>query len=275
VLSFVGSTNILTILAAQGLGLRLIVSERNDPVLQSIGKAWDALRRLLYRRADLVVANSRAAVDAMRAYVPGERLLWLPNPLRMPPSAGPEAAIALNGPFLLAVGRLSPAKGHDLLLTAFAQIHSKYPDLHLAILGDGRLREPLETQARALGIGNHVHFRGFVADPFPWYRAALALIHPARFEGLPNVVLEAMSVGLPVAVSSAQAGLRDFVRDGETGLVVAADEPAAFAAAMSTLTTDAVLRSRLAAAGREAVEPCRAEAAIRSWSEALGLRVST
>jgi glycosyltransferase involved in cell wall biosynthesis len=144
----------------------------------------------------------------------------------------------------------------------------------LAILGEGRLRAALKAQAHTLGIDNFVHFQGFVANPFPWYRAALALIHPARFEGLPNVVLEAMSVGLPVAVSSAQAGLRDFVRDGESGLVVAADEPAAFAAAMSALATDAALRNRLAAAGREAVEPCEADRAIRSWSEALGLELS-
>jgi glycosyltransferase involved in cell wall biosynthesis len=174
-------------------------------------------------------------------------------------------------PFLLTVGRLTPAKGHDLLLTAFAEVHTTQPELYLAILGDGPLRRPLEAQAKALGIASHVHFAGHVADPFPWYRAAVALIHPARFEGLPNVVLEAMSTGLPVVVSDAQVGLHDFVRNGESGLVVAADAPAGFVVAMVALATDVSLRRRLAMAGREAVESCRADKAIQSWSKALGL----
>lgn len=271
VIGFVASTNVLTILAGQGLGCRMIVSERNDPVLQSIGRAWSTLRRLFYRRADLVVANSRAAIEAMRAYVPAERLLWLPNPLRTPPESDAPSAPPIAGPFLLSVGRLSPAKGYDVLLAAFARLHVRRPDLHLAILGEGPLRGTLEAQAKALGLSDRVRFAGYVSDPFPWYRAAMALVHPARFEGLPNVVIEAMSVGLPVLVSDAQSGLRDFVRNGETGLVVKTDGPAALVDAMAMLADDPALRRKLGDAGGAAVELCRADKAVAAWTEALGL----
>lgn len=271
VIGFVGSTNILTILASQGLRFRLIVSERNDPVLQSIGRVWDFLRRLLYRHADLVIANSRSAVAAMQAYVPAERLMWLPNPLRSPPAANRQAAPWVDTPFLLTVGRLSPAKGHDVLLEAFVRVHAIRPNVHLAILGDGPMRVALETQARAMDIGDHVHFAGYVDDPFPWYRASVALVHPARFEGLPNAVIEAMSVGLAVIATDTQSGLREFVRNGESGLIVISDEPTSLAEAMVRLMDDPALRLRLGEAGRLAVEPCQADKAVKAWTSAAGL----
>ena len=120
VLSFVGSTNILSILAAARLGKRVIVSERNDPARQSLGRIWDLLRRLLYSRADLVIANSRAAISTMTRYVGADKLAWLPNPVRNPgPSLGP---LDVRRPFFLAAGRLDAQKAYDVLLTAFAQV---------------------------------------------------------------------------------------------------------------------------------------------------------
>ena len=87
ILSFVAATNVLSVLARFGLPQRLVISERNDPALQSLGPIWNAMRRRFYRYADLAVANSHAAIETMSAYVPRDRLIWLPNPVRQnPPS---------------------------------------------------------------------------------------------------------------------------------------------------------------------------------------------
>ena len=266
VLSFVGSMNVLAILAALGLGTRVIISERNDPARQSLGRLWDALRRLLYRRADLVVANSRAAIETMRSYVPSERLLWLPNPLRRAGETSP--AIATLKPFFLAAGRLDVQKAYDSLLKAFAEVAYGRGDVELVVLGSGPLRQALETQADELGISNRVIFMGRVDDPFPFYRAAIAFVHPARFEGLPNAVLEAMSEGLPPIISDAQEGLRGIVQEGQSGLVVPVGAVGALSGAMNRLLNEPQLRSHLSAGARQSVET-ELSGAIDKWTEAV------
>ncbi|MDT3687757.1 MAG: glycosyltransferase [Pseudorhodoplanes sp.] len=272
VLAFVGATNVLTVLAASGLGMRIVISERNDPARQSLGRIWDVLRRLIYRRATLVSANSRAALQTMSAYVPAERLVFLPNPLRAEPA---QPATPMKEPFFLAVGRLEPQKAHDVLLEAFAQFARSFPDWRLAVLGDGPLRQTLERRATQPDLAGRVRFEGYAPNPFPWYRAAEALIHPALFEGLPNAVIEAMSEGRPVVVTDAQVGLRGYVEDGANGLVVPAGSAGALCEAMAALAADPGLRNRLGAAAQRAVDICRADRALAEWTKAVfGQRAS-
>jgi len=270
VLSFVGSTNVLAVLASIGLPCRVVVSERNDPARQSLGTVWDLLRRWTYKRASMIIANSRAAIETMKAYAPAERMIWLPNPLREA-SAEEKEAPEVSRPCFLAVGRLNAQKGYDVLLSAFATAAAALPDWNLILLGDGPLRPDLEAQAAKLNIAGRVHFEGYIADPFPWYRASSVFVHPARFEGLPNSVLEAMSEGLPVIVTDSQTGLQDFVQDGTTGVVVPTDNVHRLAHAMVSLAQDQTRRQRLGDAGRAAVAPCRSDHAVEAWSRALGL----
>jgi GalNAc-alpha-(1->4)-GalNAc-alpha-(1->3)-diNAcBac-PP-undecaprenol alpha-1,4-N-acetyl-D-galactosaminyltransferase len=268
VLSFVGSTNVLTVLAARGLGRRVIIAERNDPARQSLGTAWDLLRRLFYRRADLVVVNSRSAMETMAAFVPVAKMRWLPNPLRTSPP-GVEGVAPARPPFFLAVGRLAPQKGFDTLLLAFADVAPTLPEWRLIILGDGKMRAELSRRADELGLSGRISFQGYVANPFPWYRAAAVLVHPARYEGMPNAVLEAMSEGVPVIVTTEQSGLNDIVTQGESGLVVPSSSVRALAAAMVQLAQDTALRDRIGKAARHKVAPFQAEQAIEAWNRAV------
>jgi glycosyltransferase involved in cell wall biosynthesis len=268
VLSFIGTTNVLTVLASLGLRRRIVIAERNDPARQSLGRTWDWLRRVIYRRADLVIANSRGAIEAMSGYVPRERMIWLPNPLRTAPKNS-GADVPRTSPFFLAVGRLDRQKAHDILLDAFARICSDLPNWQLMVLGDGRLRDKLIEQASTLKLGARVQFAGFVDDPFPWYRAATIFVHPAVHEGLPNAVLEAMSEGLPVIVTDAQEGLREIVSDGVSGVVVPAGDSGSVARAMLTLACEADLRRRLGEGARRAIEPFRADSVVAAWSRAV------
>ena len=81
VVSFITQTNVLTIVAATGLPCHVVVSERNDPLRQLYSKHWRLLRRLLYRRAHVITANTHSAIETMRAYVPRSKLAYVPNPL--------------------------------------------------------------------------------------------------------------------------------------------------------------------------------------------------
>ena len=129
------------------------------------------------------------------------------------------------------------------------------PEQQLIILGDGPQRSALERQADELKLTAQVQFVGEVENPFPWYRSAQALVHPARYEGLPNAVLEAMSEGLPVIVSDAQTGLKDIVRHGETEIVVPNESANDLSKAMISLVKNPNTCRRFGAAARDAVAP--------------------
>ena len=267
VVSFIAPTNVLLILAATGLGLRVVISERNDPARQSFGWAWDALRRLLYRFADTVTANSRGALDTMRAYVPAGKLAFAPNPVP-PPGGGPTAE--LDAPTILAVGRLHRQKAYDVLLAAFALFTERSPGWRLVVLGDGPLRETLEALAQRHGISPRVEFRGRVSDPYPYYRGADIFVLASRHEGMPNALLEAMSCGLPAIVTDASGGALEFVEHEVTGLVVPTEDPPALAAAMDRLAGSRDLRRRLGSAAKARIADDGFARALMTWDSILG-----
>jgi len=267
VVAFVGTTNILTILATIGLGTRIIISERNDPAQQSFGRPWDLMRLLLYRFADVVTANSMGALDTMSAYVPRSKLALVPNPLPKFPSDG--QSVAFVTPTVLSVGRLSRQKGFDILLAAFAKVDAN-EDWRLAIAGEGKLAKELARQAEALGISGRIDWLGWVADPFSLYRSASIFVLASRFEGTPNALLEALACGLPCIVTDASPGPLAHIKDSENGLVVPGEDVDALAAAISRLIAKPELGRRLGQCGRERLGKVGADA-IDTWIDVLQL----
>jgi glycosyltransferase involved in cell wall biosynthesis len=245
VISFLGGANIQTILASQGLPCRVIISERNDPALQQLDPPWEFMRARCYQRADLITANSAGALDTLRIFVPSERLRQVPNPLSVPPCP---ANVVRSGKRLVTVARLVEQKGIDVLLAAFALVAAEFPDWQLDLVGDGPLRGVLEAQAERLGIAGQVSFHGHLSPPFPVLYAASVFVLSSRFEGMPNAMLEAMGCGLPVVINSASPGPLEFVRDGETGLVVRPEDPLALATALRRVMKSKALRERLSEA---------------------------
>ena len=126
--------------------------------------------------------------------------------------------------------------------------------MQLAIAGDGPEREKLTLLARDLGIADEVAFLGFRDDAVRLYAAADMFVLSSITEGMSLSMLEAMAAGLPVVATDGAGGNSQVVREGETGLLVAPRDPAALAAAICRLSTDAGLRARMGAAGRARVE---------------------
>jgi glycosyltransferase involved in cell wall biosynthesis len=162
-----------------------------------------------------------------------------------------------------AVGRLEYQKGLDVLLRALAQL----PDTTLAILGDGSERPRLEALATELGVAARVLWLGWSDDPRAHLRSFDVLALPSRFEGFPLAVVEAMLAELPV-VASDVGSVAEAVLDGETGLLVPADDPAALAAALGALLADPHRRRRMGERGRaHALEHFTAEAMARQFEQ--------
>ena len=266
VVAFVGTTNVLAILATRGLRIRLVISERNDPARQSLGPVWDLLRWLLYRCADIVTANSRSALASLASYVPRDRLIYVPNPLyqqNMPPKSKRQKLI-------VNIGRLTQQKGQDILLSAFAQIVHEASGWRLAIAGSGELESELKTHARALGIIESVDFLG-QTDPWPLLAKAAVFALPSKFEGTPNALLEAMSMGVASIVSDSSGGALEYVDDGKTGLIVRTGDSENLANALLRLMTNEQLRKKLGSAARRRVEECNLPAALSIWDDVLNL----
>ena len=265
VLSFLTQTNILTLIAARGLPMRVVISERNDPAKQHHSLRVVLLRNLLYRRSDVVTANSAGAVELLASFVPRQKLALLPNPLNVSDRG---AAVSFEGPTFITVTRLVAQKGLDVLLKAAALAFAKLPEWRLAIIGDGPLREELQSLARELGIASRVDWLGYLDDPISYLKAAKFFVLTSRFEGSPNALLEAMACGLASVVSDASPGPLELIGD-DAGLIVPAEDVEATAAAIVELADDEGLRARLGEAAVKRTAMYQVDQAMRVWLELL------
>jgi rhamnosyl/mannosyltransferase len=239
----------------------LVVTHHSDVVRQVRMRRWlEPLFSRVMFRADVILATSPSYAATSRELAPHrERVRVIPYGIDLDPYVSPDHASAareLRARFgqrvVLGVGRLIYYKGFEVLLDAIAHI-----DAHLVIVGDGPLRHFLEKRAAELRIAQRVTFAGEVhqkAMP-AWYRAADVFAFPsvARSEAFGIVQLEAMASGIAVVNTSLDSGVPYVSLDGETGLTVPPLNPNALAEALERLLSDAALRARLGAAGRERV----------------------
>lgn len=197
-------------------------------------RLWAWAYRRFYGRFDRVICQSRdMRNDLVSAFgLDAKRAVVVHNPVDRERIV---VAVAAQAPLpappgwrhLVAAGRLVHQKGFDLLLDALARAPRQ--DLQLTLLGEGPLRDTLAAQASALGVADRVHFAGFQRNPYPTIAAADLFVLSSRYEGFPNVVLEALACGTPVVATPAPGGVREIL-DGIEGCIVA-DEVSAQALA--------------------------------------------
>jgi glycosyltransferase involved in cell wall biosynthesis len=155
---------------------------------------------------------------------------------------------------LLIVGRLSREKDHITLLQAFQDVLRSGPErpVHLVIVGEGPERPRIEEALRSLGLERSVFLTGHQPSVEPWYALADFSVLSSLTEGSPNALLEAMAAGVP-SVATRVGGVPEIASDGETALLVEANDRRAMAGALSRLISDTALAGRLALQGRQHV----------------------
>ncbi len=237
-------------------------------------KVADIARFGAFRLYDSVLANSEAQrAELIRFRIRRDRIDLLPSfvdtTIIHPPTdeeidtARRQLGIDPSRIVLATIARLAPNKGHTYLLQAIRILVERYPNLLYLIpgegdmqwRGDGGLRGELERQVGDLGIQENVRFLGYVADIQSVLRATDLLVSPSLLEGMQVALLEAMATGLPIVATNI-GGTPDAVIDGETGLLVPAADPAALAAATTTMLGDPARMKSMGAAGRQRVEQC-------------------
>lgn len=194
VLSFLGKTNILTIIAAWGIGKKVIISERNDPEKQLLDNEFEFLRQKLYRFADIVTVNSKPALKTLKKYVPPEKLIYLPNPVIIDKNHLPTHR--RNKSFLV-VSRLVQQKRINLIIEAYALFSQQNPDWTLIILGSGNQEIALKNLAKELKIAPQIKWQGW-QSPEKFYKNEGIFLLASKHEGTSNSMLEAMVHGMPI-----------------------------------------------------------------------------
>ena len=243
---------------------RVILSERNyppemfargNPRRNIENRVTLALIKMLYKKADMITANSLKNIKFMKKYVgSGPGYKYLPNIIDVAhvQKAGSEEVDDLPRysmkPRLLAVARLEYQKGIDTLILAMARIREER-DWCVRIIGDGPERRRLEAMVVQHGLVGTVRFLGERKNPYPYYAWADIIVVPSRFEGFPNVILEGMATKCAVVATDCDTGPREIIESGVSGVLVPVDDPPALASAILRLGNNPQVREQLAEQG--------------------------
>lgn len=255
VFSVLWSVNIIAAAAAMLAGVPAVLNEATTPSKSVLRYSFPALRarllRFFYTRAERVITVSDyAKEDLERSFgIPAGRITTVHNGIR--PGDTERAASAYDpgaSGYILACGGLNWWKNYSLLIKAVTGM----PGVKLVILGKGPLEEQLRLEAAAAGVD--LLLPGHKENPYPYFKKAAALVLTSKYEGFPNVLLEAMACGTPVVSVDCPGGIREIIENGKTGLIVPQDDPAALRAALGGLLKDAPGAKSLAEGARKKLE---------------------
>jgi glycosyltransferase involved in cell wall biosynthesis len=268
-LAMMTTANILLALAAKGLNIPVLGSERIHPPMMPLGRVWEWLRRRSYRHLAAVIALTGETAAWLQAKTTAQYVPIIPNAVSYPiashaPRISPEMS-SDNSLNLIAVGRLEPQKGFDRLLLAFAVLATRFPEWHLTILGEGTCRDSLERMRMDLGLEQRISLPGTVGNLDEWYDAADLYVMSSLFEGFPNTLGEAMAYGLPVVSVDCDTGPRDIIRHQVDGLLVPQNNRETLVEALATLMSDKALRRQYAARAVEIRERLSMETIVDMW----------
>lgn len=194
--------------------------------------------KLLYPLARTVISPAQTIIDEFSDLLDMDvkNHVCLPNPVDIDSIRGDGIAAPAPHPAgtvrFVAAGRLHTQKGFDRLLDILPRLDGAW---HLDILGEGPEQAALQTQISRLGLQAKVTLHGLVARPWPHFAAADVFLLPSRWEGLPNVALEALACGTPV-IATAEAGGIAEIADQAAGHVTICEDMEAFATAMAATT---------------------------------------
>jgi len=268
IISFLDCSNILALAAAVRTKIPVIVAERTDPRIHRLGRSWEILRRVFYPRAARLVVQTKSVAEWACQIAPRSRVTVIPNPVDRPasraehrPSPGP-----IN---IIGMGRLVEYKGFDVLMKAVKFASNRGVNLILSLYGDGPERPRLEKLAADLGISDRVAFAGRTKDPAAALANADIFVLSSRFEGFPNVLLEAMAVGVAVIAFDCPSGPAEIIENGVSGLLVPNGDVDRLGEAITRVATDPSLRLALATGAFARAGAFGPDTIVEQWESLL------
>lgn len=266
VLSTIGKNNFMALLSNAFLPTKVVVSVVAEPTEEYPGRLMRFLAKTLFYFADGIVLQT---TDAMKFFPKGirKKSVILKNSLN-PVFVRPRYE-GTRRQDIVAVGRTDENKNHRMAIRAFLQIAADFPDSRLILYGEGPLRETLQKEVREKGMEERILLPGAVTDVADRIEKAYAFLLTSFTEGMPNTLIEAMSLGLPcISTDCPCGGPRDLIEDGRNGLLVSVDDDKAMAKRLKELLSDpdkADKMGREAARLQEDYRPDRVNAAWEAY----------
>jgi glycosyltransferase involved in cell wall biosynthesis len=269
--------------AARSAGVPVVVHTFHGHVLRGYFSPpaeafFRAIEQALARSTDRIVTLSRILKNDLveMRIAPPEKIEVVPLGMDLSPFLASSArrgelrkelGMREGEPLIGIIGRLVPIKNHRLFLEAARSMVDSGAPARFVVVGDGELRESLESLAAEWDLAQRIHFLGWRKDMAPVYAALDVLALTSVNEGTPVAVIEAMAAGIPV-VATAVGGVPDTIRDGETGwLVPPGDAGAIHHAWLAALVRSAANRQILDRARREAIDRFGSERMIATMSD--------
>lgn len=285
IVSFITLANVIAILAkvffSRQLKVVINVHDVTSQILEhSKLKRYERfllrwLIRFFYPRADVIVAVAQGIKrDLIESFgLPAEKIAVVYNPIDIQ-SLHLRAAEPVTHPWftdrseplIIAVGRLVKVKGFDLLIRSVAQLPTQ---AKLALIGNGEERAALEDLITDLGLADRVVLLGFQENPWKYMAQADLFVLSSLTEGMPNVIGEAMALGLPIVATDCSPGVREYLDNGRAGLLVPPGDPGALAQGIERLLSNELLRQELACRGRERIKQFDLSTAIEAYEKLL------
>lgn len=273
IVSFLPIVNIAAIIANFGTKIPLIVSERIYPPADATGFAIVIARRFLYGRASLVVVQTKKSLRWVEQNCYGAKVAVIANPLVLPlPATEPKVIVSQiinpDRKIILAVGRLEWQKGFDLLIKAFSQIYAHQQQWDLVILGEGEQKKALKQLVNQNRLSGRVFMPGRVGNLADWYSHANIFTLSSRYEGFPNVMLEAMAFGLPTISFDCDTGPKEIIQHEVNGLLVPLSKGVeGLQSGLLQLMKNEKLCKSMGVAAQSVREKYSIENISRSWSD--------
>jgi glycosyltransferase involved in cell wall biosynthesis len=245
------------------------------------GRILSPVRRQLalraYQQADHVVCNAEGNERAVVRFadLSPDRVSTIYNPLAVSeiqtrfPARDRSTLGDPRSPLLATHARMSDQKGLDTLLHAFARVRQTVSGARLRIVGDGPERTSLEALADDLGVRTACEFPGFLSDPLAAIEEADVYVLSSRWEGLPNSLLEAIGVGLPVVSTRCPTGPDEILLDGKVGRLIAVDDVEAMGDQIMELLSDDALREDFATKARERANDFSLDRSVAAYKELM------
>jgi len=280
-LSFMWYPNAIAIITKKLMrgNVKVIVSERTSTSIYSSKRDnnWrNFIIRFLYPRANLIVSPSRKiAQNIISQSVPRSKVRVIHNPVDI-------SAISKHAKeeiehqwyrkkesIVIAVGRLGNEKGFDYLIKAIALLAGEGIQCKLIILGDGKEKENLLRLVEKLGLIDRISFEGFQENPYKYLARSTVFVLSSLYEGFPNVLLEAMALGIPSVATRCPTGPDEIITEGVDGILVPPADEKAIADAIKKLLLDEDLRKRLSEAGKRRIQDFAIEKIVKQYEDAI------
>lgn len=224
------------------------------------------ITKLIYRRALKIVGVSKEISEEIKRVYNFDNITHIYNPVPL----FKESFESIGGEYILALGRLKDeVKNFSLLIDSYAISKLKDKKIKLIILGDGEDKMRLEQKVQKLNLEQYILFNSFVSNPYNYIKQAKYVCLTSYFEGFPRVLVESLSLGVPVVSVNCKSGPKEIIIHKENGLLVEEYEKEAFANAMNSFIFDVTLYDKCRSNAKNSVEHLSIDNIALEWQKLI------